>query len=386
MNNFLEKIGLSTDLILKVLIAVAIVIWVFILARIIANLVGKLVWKAKFIKKAFKIIDVKLDMEYIWNIISKILYYVLLLVGVVGALAYADVIWKDALTNLIDNYLINFLNAAGLTLVAWFLAVLAKAWITKWAKSIKLDKKLSEEKWEVSLSETAGTIGYWAVILYFITPILEKLWQDELVAPIKNIITNITDFIPQLIWAALIFAISYFVAKILRQIIASVLSWIGFDKVLKNIGLSNIEAKTTPSKIVGTIVFVYILLLAWVEAANSIGFAWISNIINNIIVFATNILVWVVILWIGMYIANLVADMIKTTSKSKILPLVAKTAIIVLTWFMWLKQMWIGWEIIDQAFTLILWAIAVAFALAVWLGSKEIAWQEVKKIIENMKK
>jgi len=40
-----------------------------------------------------------------------------------------------------------------------------------------------------------------------------------------------------------------------------------------------------------------------------------------------------------MYIANLVADMIKTTSNSKVLPMIAKTAIIVLTGFMGLKQM-----------------------------------------------
>jgi len=102
---------------------------------------------------------------------------------------------------------------------------------------------------------------------------------------------------------------------------------------------------------------------------------WVSEIVNNIIIFATNILVWVVILGIGMYIANLVADMIKSTSSSKVLPIIAKTAIIVLTGFMWLKQMWIGWEIIDQAFTLIIWAMAVAFALSVGLGSKEVAGQ-----------
>jgi len=60
----------------------------------------------------------------------------------------------------------------------------------------------------------------------------------------------------------LIFAISYFVAKIIKQIITSILSGLGFDKVLNNIGLKNIDSKTSPSKIVGTIVFSYIILLA----------------------------------------------------------------------------------------------------------------------------
>lgn len=384
MNDMLSKIGLSTDLIVKFLIGIGIIIWIFIIAKIIANMIGKLIGKAKFIKKAFKIIDVKLDMEKIGNIFSKILYYTLLLIGIVIGLSYAGIIEQSAVNGLVNNYLMNFLNAAGLALVAWFLAVLAKAGITKWTKSINLDKKIHSKESEISLSETAGTIWYWVVILFFITPILEKLGQEELVAPIKNIIENITWFIPNLIWAVLIFIISYFVAKIIKQIITGILWGIGFDKILNNIGLKNIESKTSPSKIVGTIVFSYILLLAWAESANTVGFDQISDIINNIIVFATNILIWVVILGIGIYIANLVSDLIKSTSKSQILPIIAKVAIIVLTGFMGLKQMWIGWDIIDQAFTLILWSIAVAFAIAVGLGSKEIAGAEVKKIIDNI--
>lgn len=477
MNKFLEEIGLSSDLVMKVLISIAIIVGVFIIAKIVSSLVGKLIWKAKFIKKAFKIIDVKLDMEEVGKYSSKVLYYVLLLVGIVGGLAFAGVIEQTAVNGLVNNYLMNFVNAGLLALVAWFLAVLAKAAITKWAKSINLDNKLNNDSSEVSLSETAGVVGYWAIILFFITPILEKLGQEELVAPIKNIINNITDYIPNIIAAALIFVIWYFIAKIIRQITVSVLtsigadkatkkigledfsisklagtlayiviilpvsiqaleklnievisgpatqmletivnaipllltatiiiavsyfiwkfisklvsdllSGIGFDKVLGLIGLKNVDSKTTPSKVVGTIVFSYILLLASVEAANSIGFEGISAIVENILAFATNILVWVVILAIGMYIANLVSDMIKSASSSKALPMIAKTAIIVLTGFMWLKQMWIGWDIIDQAFTLILGAMAVAFALSVGLGSKEVAWQEVKRIIENLKK
>ena len=386
INSLLNEVGLSTDLVMKVLIGITIIVWVFLVAKIISSLIWKLIWKAKFIKKAFKLVDVELDIKYIGKIIWKILYYVLLLIGVVAGLAYAWFVEKTAVNWLINDYLMNFINAGILAIVAWFIAVIARSFITKWAKSIELDKKLKSENTEVSLSETSGTVAYWAVILFFISPILEKLGQKELVAPIKSIIDNILGFIPNLLAAAIIFAVSYFVAKIIREIITNILSGVGFDKILNNIGLKNIESKTNPSKIVGTIVFSYIVLLAWVEAANSIGLTQIGEIVNNIIAFSTNVLIWIVILGIGIYIANLVADIIKSTSSSKILPIIAKTAIIVLVGFMGLKQMNIGWAIIDQAFSLILGAMAVAFALAVGLGSKEVAGEEVKKIIENMKK
>ena len=87
-----------------------------------------------------------------------------------------------------------------------------------------------------------------------------------------------------------------------------------------------------------------------------------------------------------MWYSGLASNTIKSTSDSKVLPKIAQWAIVILTWFMWLQQMGLGWEIINQAFTLLLWACAVAFALAVWLGSKEVAWEEVKSLIERMKK
>jgi len=386
LNNLLSKVGLSTAIIINIIIGIAIIIWVFLVAKIVANIIWKLVSKAGFINKAFRLVDVELNMKKIWSITSKITYYILILIGIVAGLAYAWFVEKSAVNWLINDYLMNFINAGILAIVAWFLAVIARSFVTKWAKSIELDKKLNVEKAEVPLSETAWTIAYWAVILFFISPILEKLGQEELVAPIKKIIDNILGFIPNLLAALLIFAISYFIAKIIKEIITNILTWIWFDKILSNIWLKNVEAKTSPSKVVWTIVFSYIVLLAWIEAANSLGLNGIAQIINNIIIFATNVLLWIVILGIWIYIANLVADMIKSTSNSKILPIIAKTAIIVVVWFMGLKQMNIGWAIIDQAFSLILGSIAVAFALAVGLGSKEVAGEEVKKLIEKMKK
>jgi hypothetical protein len=74
-----------------------------------------------------------------------------------------------------------------------------------------------------------------------------------------------------------------------------------------------------------------------------------------------------------MYLGNLASNAIKSATNSKILPMVAKVAIIILTTFMALQQMQIGGEIVNQAFTLLLGAVAVAFALAVGLGSKEVA-------------
>jgi hypothetical protein len=118
----------------------------------------------------------------------------------------------------------------------------------------------------------------------------------------------------------------------------------------------------------------------------TIWFTSLATIISNFISFATNILVGVFILGAWLYIANFIESIVKSSSDSKTLALAVKVIVIVLTSFMGLQQMGIGWDIINQAFTLSMWAIAVAFALAVWLGSKDIAWKEIEELLKKLKK
>ncbi len=389
MNNWLTSIWIDISMIIKIIVVIIAVVAVVILAKIIAAAVGSAIGKMKFIKQLFKKVDVKLDMQLIAKIVSKTLYFILIISAIIGWLTYLGVLDQSSLGNFVDSYLLKFLNALGLGVLAWFLAVLARSGVSKALKTAELDKKigndLKSEK-SVSVTQSLSSLAYWAVIFFFLPQILSKLWQETLLSPITDIINDITDFIPRLLSAAVIIGLAYFIGKFVSKLISEILSWFGFDKVLKAVGLKKVESQTTPSSLVGKLVFVYIVLFAALEAADKIGFSSLSGIINQFIAFASNILVGVVIFGIGMYLANLASKAIKTTTDSKFLPKIAKGAIIVLTAFMGLQQMGLGWAIINQAFTLLLGAAAVAFALAVGLGSKEVAGEEVKKFLENMKK
>ena len=469
----MQGISLPLDVIIRYS---TIIVWV-IVAIVIAKIISELVWwllkKANFLKKAFKKIDVSIDLNLIWNIVSKGLYFIIILAWVVWILEYLN-IEIPILNDILDDFIPRIINALWLTIIAWLLASIAKIAIIKWSKVMDLNKKLSS--W-VNVSESIGVIAYWAVIIFFLPQILEELGQNELLKPITNIIDSVTWYIPNIIGASIIFIIWLFIAKIIKQITVSVLnslnvdeaskkfglndfsisnlagtiayvlillpvaiqaldklkigvisepatemlqqiinmipllftawiiitisyfiwrfvsrlisellSWAWFDKVLKLIGLKSVKSTTKPSEIIGHLAFIYIILLAVVEATSTIGFMTIAALVNEFILFATNVLVGIVILGLWLFLANLAEKAIRTASDSKILINIAKTAIIVLTAFMWLQQMWIGWEIITQAFTLVLWAVAVAFALAVWLGWKDIAANEVKKFVENLKK
>ena len=323
----------------------------------------------------------------------------------IGIIAYWSIIifflpqileklWQNELlkpiTNIIDSitgYIPNIIGATIIFVIWLFIAKIVKQITVSILDSLKIDKA-SSKIWlkDFSISKLAGTIVYVLILLPVAIQALDKLQIEVISWPATEMLQTMINIIPLLLTAWIIITISYFIWNFVSKLISELLSWAWFDKVLNLIGLKSVKSKTKPSDVMWTLAFVYIMLLAVVEAANTIGFNNVWDMVNEIISFATNVLLWIVILGIWLFLASLAEKAIKSTHNSKILVIVAKVSIIVLTAFMWLQQMGIGWEIINQAFTLILWAIAVAFALAVWLGSKEIAAQEVKKFIENIKK
>ena len=131
----------------------------------------------------------------------------------------------------------------------------------------------------------------------------------------------------------------------------------------------------TPSEIVGSLVLVAVLLFATVEALRLLGFAVLADLLAEFIQLGGQILLGLLVFAVGLYLANLAADLIRSSDAAHagLLALVARVAILVLAGAMALRQMGIANEIVNLAFGLLLGAIAVAAAIAFGFGGREIA-------------
>ena len=390
VNSFLSGIWLPLDTIINFAIIILVFIIALVISKIIAWFIWKIIKKANFIKNGFEKLGFKINLEKVGNITARVVYFLLLFALFIGALEskYINIDTSNLpLIGDLKGFVESILKAWVIAVVAFVLANLAKVLVSKTLSSNSLDKKISDSldtKWNIS--ETLATVSYWAVIFFFLPSVLNSLGLNDIANQITWILNSIIGYFDDVLWASLIIVIFYFVGKIISKIVADFLNNIGFNKVLELIGLKNVNSKTTPSSVIWSLIFAYIILFAITEASKTLGLTSISTMVSEIIAFSVNIILGVVILGIGLYLANLASNAIKSTTSSKILPAIWKYAIIILTSFMALQQMQIGWEIVNQAFTLLLWAIAVAFALAVWLWAKDVAWEEIKKLIENMKK
>jgi hypothetical protein len=234
---------------------------------------------------------------------------------------------------------------------------------------------------------------------------------------------QILNALPAIFTAALILILAYFLGRFVADLVTNILSSIGFDNIFSVLGLpaparrrtgvttrypdpqvtppttgqqtviqsdssTTMQLATrTPSEIAGIIVLVGIMLFAAVTAVNILGIPALTALISGIIVIFGRILAGLVVFAIGLFLANLAYSIITSSgsSQARILGQIARISIIVLVSAMALQQIGIAQDIVNLAFGLLLGAIAVASAIAFGLGSRDIAGQQVRELLESFK-
>ncbi len=324
------------------------------------------------------------------------LVFLIFLPGILGALNLGGLLEPiQGMLNKILDFLPNILTAAIIIFVGWFVAKIVRQIITSLLAAVGLDKL--SEKVGVSnalgsqkLSSLVGLIAYIIILIPIIVAGLNALQLDAITTPASNMLNTFLDSIPSIFAAAVILGISFIIAKVLSGFVENLLSGIGFNSLFIKLGLQKVpsDGNKAPSKIVGFLVLITMMLFAFIEAFNTIGFNQLSDIVTQLTVLGGHILFGLVILGLGLYFANLASDTLKGSnlSNATTIALIARISIIVLAGAMALRHMGLANEIINMAFGLILGAVAVAAAIAFGVGGRDIAAKKLNEWNENISK
>ena len=291
------------------------------------------------------------------------------------------------------SHLPNIFSSIIIFVIGFFLAkivkqvvsnLLASAGANGLLEKFGLGNVLGEQK----LSEVLGMVVYVLILFPVLIQSLEALQLDTIVQPATSVLNQIFNIIPGLFAALVIVGIAVFIGKIAATLVEGLLKSVGFDKVAGLIGFSGeVSADKSPSIIAAKIINFAIILFASMEAFKVLKLEAISEIINRFILFGGQILMGVIILVVGLMIANFAESAIKGsgTSNSGFLATFAKVGIMVLSIAMGLQEMGIASEIINLAFGLLLGAVAVAIAIAFGVGCKDIAAKKAQKFLDEIK-
>ncbi len=316
-----------TNIVARLLGALAILLIGWLIAGIVSKVVRSLLKRTDVDNRIAAMIsggrtqsDLKVE-----NLIAAVIFWIIMILAVVAALNALNLQTVSTPLNAFLNQIFGFLprlgSAAVLIAIAWVVATVVKAIVVRTAQSFSLDERLSEQSptdpmspAPFLLSETLGNALYWFVFLFFLPLVLGVLDLQGPLQPVQNLLDQILGALPNILKAGLIGVVGWFVARIVRGIVTNLLSATGADQLGAKFGLSRSTGGQSLSWLIGTIVYVLILIPTATAALDALAIPAISNpatsMLNQILNALPKIFTAALILAIAYVIAKFVADLV----------------------------------------------------------------------------
>ncbi|MGE8539009.1 MAG: mechanosensitive ion channel, partial [Acinetobacter sp.] len=320
-----------------------------------------------------------------WLILLLFLPIVLSILGLNGLLLPV----QNMLTDVV-SYLPNIFIAAVIIFVGYILAKIVRGIVEGLLNSLNVQQQ-AEKVGIFKNSNVAQVIGSFIFAVVIITALIiafEALGIEAISQPATAMLYEIMNAIPNIIAAALILILAYVVSKLVARLVVEVVAGTGVDEIPAKLDIQRFLGTTKLSSVVGSLIVLFTMLFAVSEAANRLGFEQISGLIAMFIYFGANILLGAVILVIGFWLANIVANIVQRGeyNSSRWLANLVRVLIMGLVVAMGLRAMGIADSIVNLAFGLTLGAVAVAFALAFGLGGRQPAERVLTDLIDKAKR
>ena len=325
------------------------------------------------------------DIVY-WLILLLFLPIVLSILGLQGLLLPVQNMLNEAV-----SYIPNIFIAGVIVFVGYILAKILRGIVEGLINSLNLQTQIEKvglfKNSNQGLAKFLGSFVFAVVMITALIVAFEALGIQAISQPATAMLGEIMYAIPHIIAAGLILIVAYVVSRFVGRLVSEVVAGTGVDEIPAKLDLQRFLGDTKVSCIIGYLIVFFTMLFAVSEAANRLGFEQVSHLISMFIYFGANILLGAVILVIGFWLANIVANVVQRGeyNSSRWLGNLVRVLIMGLVIAMGLKAMGIADSIVNLAFGLTLGSVAVAFALAFGLGGRQPAERVLTDLIDKAK-
>ncbi|MDZ8050149.1 MAG: mechanosensitive ion channel [Aulosira sp. ZfuVER01] len=269
------------------------------------------------------------DFPQVEQLISGLVFWIIILLTAVAVLQALNLeVASRPLNNFVDQlvgFLPKLVGAAILLGVAWLLATIVKIVTVRGLQILRLDERLNEETQDgtpgvsqLSLSETIGNALYWFIFLLFLVPVLDTLGLREALQPVKALITEILSILPNILAATLIGSVGWFIANIVRRVVTNLLHATGIDHLGSRFGISPSTGVQPLSNILGTLVYILILIPVAIATLNALkieaisvpAIAMLQQILNALPAIFTALAILIIGYFVGRFVSDLVTSIL----------------------------------------------------------------------------
>ena len=220
-------------------------------------------------------------------------------------------------------------------------------------------------------------------------------WQVVLLEPAKTVLSQISQFLVNVLLVVIILLIGWIIAKIIKTLVTKLLRAIKLDQLSDQINLDGVLAKGgisySLSELIGVICYWLAVLITFVVAVNAIGLTVAADLLNRVVLYVPNIIAAVFILILGMFVATLLSNIVKTAannagvSQAKLLGKIVEVVVIIFAAVITLEQLGIAAKIIELTISIVLASLGLGVALAFGLGCRDLAAKYISDLIESIK-
>lgn len=329
MNFYLEEFfpsgfveGLQTFIIALVALLVG-----WLLAVIIAGAVERAFRKLKLNEKIFDKIQSSEGKQVDYNkVVSKTVFYILL---VIVFIIFFNLLNLNMIANPLSELVSTFfmfipavLKAALILALAFVVAGLLQWLLVTIGKKAGIGNLFTRlkvadtiEKAETYINN-AGRVVFYLILLLFIPGVLDALNIHGVAEPFSSMLSSVLVFIPTLIKAAIIFAIGWVIASIIKKVVRNLLQAAGSEALVSKLNLDKTFEGTSLAAFISNLVFIFILIPVTITALEELNLTGITDpaismlgqafdLIPNIIVAAAIVLIGI---WLGKLVGGFVSD------------------------------------------------------------------------------
>lgn len=209
---------------------------------------------------------------------------------------------------------------------------------------------------------------------------------DRIVAALQNSFISfgegIANYIPVVISAIVVLFVGWIISKIAARFVLKTLIGIKFDTLVEKVQLDKMLNKIKPglsASFVLSKVFYWLLMLLFItSAANVLGWQMLTDGISSFMAYLPTLGIALIIFVIGVYIADLIKNMVYTAADSigvsgaKAIANIVYYLLFIFIAITALNQAGINTDIITSNLTIILASILLAFSLSYGFASRHL--------------
>jgi len=220
-------------------------------------------------------------------------------------------------------------------------------------------------------------------------------WNAIVIEPVQAMLVRAATFLPTLIGILVILIVGWIIAAVLKNVVVKLLKLIQFDTASDKSGLADVlrrgGIKNTLSELIGGLIYWIIMLLVFMAALNALGMTVVAGLLDKVILYIPNVIAAIFIVSLGIFFASIVGSIVMTAcsnagiKQAKLLSQLAQTVLVVFAVIMTMEQLNIATTVLTTTVTVLLGTIGLGIAIAIGLGSKDIAGKLMSELVDKLK-